>query len=174
MSQTEGDDAAPAQTLAWGETPFTHMDREELERHAQRMHAALTSARSVLSMYTKGAMSGNAFWGGTGVGGKAHREATEALALADYGYESDNIYRAFFRYARCLLFSVDHEGFTPWRVCPVCGTMLSSSWEKDNLGSVCGSLLPHAKKGEPQCGGVMRELLWSDLEPKKEAGDEQV
>lgn len=174
--------------LRWGETPWDHLNHEELLRTVQRLYAALQAASGVVDM----ARTNDAwphlnsetpqerigaeidriaqelpFWGKDGRGGRAHEMARQALELdTDYG---DTLYRSFFRYAHDLLF---HErsgvriGFG-WVVCDTCGQMIGRRLRDNNnylLGKPCAA---HGM-GKSNCTGVFRAIQWSDLRLREE------
>lgn len=105
--------------LAWGQTPFDDMSREELLFEVRRMFSALQSCRCALALSRD---EGSPFWGSGGAGGDALRKADIAFEDLDDGGEfSEAIYRMFYRYADDLLFE-PKLGFG-WQVCASCGDM---------------------------------------------------
>lgn len=134
--------------LPFGKTPWDEMERPELLRTIQRFYSALTSSRSALCLTSHGETMG--FWGNRGSGRKAIIKCEEALA--PYEENSENIYRAFFRYANDLLFESPHVGFR-FGVCLKCGCSYADV-EPPRVPVSCES-----------CGGKMRPLNWDDMKP---------
>jgi hypothetical protein len=106
--------------LKWGETPFDRMSQEDLLIHAKRMFLALTSSTSILSMSKiRDELSGgvSTYWGKDGMGGKALNLSKRTLGKIKRGYDSEDIYRMFFRYAEDVLFEPD-ENSRRWQPKP--------------------------------------------------------
>lgn len=138
-------------SLKWGETPFDRMSREELLRHAQRLYAAAESMESELEAHQYGREE-SPYWAEGGAGWNALTQGSQAVAAASEGFDREEIYRMFFRYARDLLF--DGVG-NRWRICPKCRVMAGRAWNGDSLtGAPCVS---------PKCDGVLRKITWEDL-----------
>lgn len=140
--------------LQWGETPWDGLSRDELLREVQRMYAAIVALETTAKLCSF-QQEQSPFWRSTaGTGGRALEHARQVLQPLHTKYTSENIYRAFFRYATDLLF--DGVG-SQWAVCDQCGEM---------LGTIEGQA---SKIGEPcappfGCGnGVMRKPQWKDL-----------
>ena len=143
--------------LEWGQTPFDECTREELIQHCARLYTA-TSALSSVAMMLK---DKSVFWK-EGTGADALEKGRQALDKARNGYDDENIYRAYLRYAGDLLFS-DAPGLeirSGWALCPTCGQMTSGFGGHSNVGRVCRDVLPGA------CVGVLRALSWDDLKPE--------
>lgn len=151
--------------LEWGETPWDNLSREELLREVQRMASALITAQSTIKMMRVGNET-STYWT-QGVGGSALHKIDQALHLANE-YESENLYRSFYRYAVDLLFdcSVNRYIGFGWAVCPVCGTMFGET--PDGVSSVGTPCATHLNK---ECPGILRPIEWGDLQPQ-EAKDE--
>jgi hypothetical protein len=151
--------------LKWGQTPFHRMTKKALVLTACRLYAAAVSARSVIGMdkAANEAMGRNmAFYGTDGTGGRSLEMLEQALREAEKGYDQEDIYRSFFRYALDLLFdgSVYRIGKN-WMVCPVCGTMLGGRGDGSTVeGQVCHEAYGLARG---KCEGVFRRLTWDDL-----------
>lgn len=140
--------------LEWGQTPWDNLSREELLQHVQRLYAAVDAAKGALGLMANGGL----FWSAEGTGGRALAKVQQAEAQASDGYEAEEIYRCFFRYACDLLFEGVGAG---WDICPVCGQMLGATTDgKRVTGERCGNYLP---KG---CDGIFRPLAWEDLIPR--------
>ena len=143
-------------TIAWGQTPFTGMTREQLERHTQRLYAASESMISALKLIRVD-NEASPFYGPDGTAGRAIEMGEQALGLVKKGFDSETIYRSFFRYSLDLLFhsrraNIGHG----WGVCSRCGMMVAPFTQ----GSPCG---PFGKEG---CIGTFRRIRWSDLKPQ--------
>jgi hypothetical protein len=151
--------------LKWGQTPWDNLTKEELLREVQRMFSALQSAQSVMRLCEMNG-GGSTFWGPQGTGGTGIEKARQVLDPIFEKYDSENIYRAFFRTADDLLFEQGRAriGFG-WAVCDKCGCMVGARMLEDlsygppPIGEKC---LNKNCEGNP-----MRELRWSDLDPKK-------
>lgn len=154
--------------LEWGETPWDPMSRDDLLREVQRMYAALVRLESIAKL-CQIRDEGSPFWGPRGTGGGGLEMARQILEPLHEQHTSENIYRAFFRYAVDLLFQ--KSGFdirTGWAVCDKCGQMIGASAgdeirdERTLVGTKCSERLPG------KCDGVLRALEWKDLEPQPE------
>lgn len=140
--------------LEWGQTPWDDLDRDTLLREVQRMASALQSAHSVMRM-TKYNNEEHPYWS-VGTGARACKKVDQALARLE-DYDSEDVYRSFYRYADDLLFT--GVGFG-WAVCPVCGQMFGENSEGASaVGTKCAS---HLNK---TCPGVLRPITWDDLKP---------
>ncbi|HEJ2342242.1 TPA: hypothetical protein ACWLUJ_005759 [Pseudomonas aeruginosa] len=142
--------------LEWGQTPFDECTREELIHHCARLY----SATSALSSAAQMVQDKSRFWT-QGSGAEALEKGRQALESARNGFDAENIYRAYFRYAGDLLFS-EAPGLeirTGWVVCPVCGQIASTFGGGSNSGKMCSEILPG------DCSGILRELSWDDLKP---------
>lgn len=143
--------------LMYGETPFDKLTREELILHCQRMYEACSSMYSVINLskindsYRDNYIS--PFWT-KGSGAQALEMGKQCLDKVQNGFSTDNIYHAFFRYARDLLFDSPPEfnlGFS-WYVCNKCNRMIGA----DNLlGTTC--------RFTKDCDGIYRSIVWSDI-----------
>lgn len=151
--------------LEWGCTPWDDMTKEELLREVQRMYSAITSASSVLAIWANSQTS--AYWGPEGVGGKASEKIRQVINHTESEYESEEIYRAFFRYADDLLFDCREVSLgAGWCVCPLCDRMFGRTIGGDRAeGKKCGSI------GGNACVGVLRPIIWEDLAPKLETNE---
>ena len=147
--------------LAWGQTPWDDLDRDELLREVQRMASALQSANSVLSMISA-AEPAHPFWT-RGTGARAAAKVEQALARLTE-YDGENIYRSFYRYADDLLFdSTTMRIGWGWAVCPVCDQMIGEGIDEQSaVGTTCASHL------NTKCPGVLRAITWDDLTPRGE------
>ncbi|PBV09242.1 hypothetical protein CJU35_05135 [Pseudomonas aeruginosa] len=142
--------------LEWGQTPFDECTREELIQHCARLY----SATSALSSAAQTIQDNSLFWT-QGSGAVAVEKGRQALESARCGFDAENIYRAYLRYAGDLLF-VDAPGLefrNGWVVCPVCEQMASTLGRGCNAGKTCSEILAG------DCSGVLRELSWDDLMP---------
>lgn len=136
--------------LKWGQTPWDKMSKSELLREVQRMFTALESARSAMKLSSD--MS-HPFWSDIGSGGRALSKANQVIESIYDKYDSESVYRSFYRYAISLLFNVPDK--EKWVVCSECGAMYSPG----ELDKPCG-IFPSGKK---DCKGTLRALNWSDL-----------
>jgi hypothetical protein len=160
--------------LQFGETPWDTLTREELLREVQRMYAACTSAQSVLAILGPVPKTFDVFWN-VGSGRAAADKLDQIIGDVEARFDSESVYRAFFRYACDLLFRplvlnseekryVERSRLSPpshgfgWRICavPDCGVMTGHD---------------DPRRPEPRCAveghGPMRPLEWRDLEPRK-------
>jgi hypothetical protein len=148
--------------LKWGQTPFDELCRDELLRQCQRMFAATQSLTTALG-FCKINAPGSPYWGTKGTGGTALEKGKQALEAAVRGYNGENIYCSFFRYANDLLFT-EQTGFEigfGWDVCPKCGQMVGRGAPgKRHTGMACKDVLHWG-----ECDGIMRPLEWNDLKP---------
>lgn len=144
-------------SLNWGETPWDNLTREELLRHVQRLYCAADAARSIL--HSTAAMQWGAYWSQEGSGGRALQKTEQACDIAVNGFNKEDIYRCFFRYAADLLFEGLGAG---WAVCPLCGQMIGKAGDGwPATGRKCSDF----RNG---CDGVLRLLTWEDLDPAKQ------
>jgi hypothetical protein len=158
----EEDQEPTTRPLAWGETPWDALSRDDLLREVQRMYSALVSANSVLHLARAGNET-SGFWGPRGTGGEAVAKARQVLAPLREEYGDEGIYRAFFRYADDLLFDTTGDGAgigTGWRICPVCGRMFGNSMGDKLAERLCSEVLPTG------CEGELEPLQWRHLERK--------
>lgn len=147
--------------LEWGQTPWDNMTREELLREVWRMWVALTSVAPILEGDEQRSM-GHPFWGKDGCGGRAMEQARQVIEPIAEVYDTENLYRAFFRYAPDLLFQQRgvRLGFG-WAICPVCGDMYGRRADGvEAAGTRCDA---HGLR--PNCPGVLRPITWADLRP---------
>ncbi|EPQ6932457.1 hypothetical protein ACUVZD_000100 [Pseudomonas aeruginosa] len=142
--------------LEWGQTPFDDCTREELIQHCARLYGATSALSSAAQMVQDKSL----FWT-QGSGAEALEKGRQALECARNGFDAENIYRAYFRYAGDLLFTetVGLQIRTGWVVCPVCEQMASTHGGDNNAGKTCSEVVPG------DCPGVLRALAWSDLKP---------
>lgn len=143
----------PRPPLDWGQTPFMRMSRPELELHASRLYDALTSVydkfRSAISLslidgantpFVRAALARGAY----------------AIEQVQSGYDVENIYHCFFRYAEPLLYKgADAAIETTWRK--------STSPVDHKLYG----LTPEQRYLQPYSGYGYRDISWDDLKPKK-------
>lgn len=133
--------------MKYGQTPWDDMPREELLREMQRAYAAAQAARSALALAA--GPSPSAFWGPEGTGGRALAMCEAVTSRVEEKYSSEDVYRAFFRYAVDLLFTP--ELGHGWNIC-----------EKGHmLANVNGSPMSTCS----QCKRPMRRIEWRDIEP---------
>jgi hypothetical protein len=149
------------QYLAWGQTPFDKLSRDELLRHCQRLYAACSAMHSDLSVMRVG-HEHEIYWE-CGAGADAIEQGEQALAAVNKGFDKESIYRSFFRYARDLLFESKgklHIGFN-WFICDTCGIMRSFVDKRPLAGKSC----------DAECPGVFRAITWNDLKPSDECAN---
>jgi hypothetical protein len=141
--------------LEWGETPWDDMPREELLREMQRAYAAVNAARSVL-----GILQGpdpSAFWKPRGSGYRALAMCTAVTSRVEERFDSESVYRAFYRYAVDVLFAPE-LGFG-WAVC-----------ENGHMVGAGNDMRPPTKCF--QCKKPMRPIEWRDIErPSPSSGN---
>lgn len=134
--------AEPRAPLAFNETSFDRMSKEELLRHCQRLYAA-TSALVDDSPC-------------------AREKCVIALELARDGYDAEDLYHSFYRYAGQLLFgpSVAHARDHNWAVCDSCTQYLAPAGigRTSYAGKKHGELHPGHS-----CKGTLREPTWEDI-----------
>lgn len=147
--------------LAWGETPLDKLTPDEVLLAAKRMYGALISANSCLSMM-RSADKNDPYWARDGIGGIALAQIKQAMQAVNEGYESGDIFHAYYRYANDLLFdSSEFKIGSNWVVCDRCPTMTGDS-SGSYLGRRCADVrVPCQGDGE----GSFRKLEWSDLNP---------
>lgn len=150
----DSDTPIPKLTLRFGETPWDNLPREDLLREVQRMYAALQTAESVM----KFSADNSGFWT-RGTGFRAMQKTKMALAAVRGKYDSESVYRSFFRYAADLLFSPDIDE-TWWTACDGgCKVFIGA---EGLVGEPCSECASQGREG------VRRALEWRDLEPTKE------
>ena len=156
MSQKKVNEMA-TKKLAWGETPWDDMSKEELLRTVQQMYSALNAAQSVLYQVSYGQVGG--YWGKSGSGGTSREKVRQIIESIHKEYSQEDIYRCFFRYADDLLFdSTNYKIGSQWVVCPECGRMYGNNVRESNIeGLRCDLML------RTDCSGTLRKLCWDDL-----------
>lgn len=142
---------AEPKRLAWGKSPFDDMDRDELLLWARRMYAACVSARSVMALSMGPEPS--SFWKEGGSGFDAMSKADMVVEEIERRFDSESVYRMFYRYADDLLFKPS-LGFG-WHICPEDG---------------CGQMIGHDDESQPvptclKHKTTMRPIVWNDLRP---------
>lgn len=144
-----------AERLEWGETPWDKKTREELLLDVKRMYGAIVALNSVCSLCKCG-QEVSSFWSNEeGSGFRALELARQILEPIHKEYDSEDIYRSFFRYAYDLLFD-GKMGFG-WYVCDTCKRMIGRSQDKETReGDWCMF---------PPCQGKYRKLTWQDMKP---------
>lgn len=140
--------------LNFGQTPWDNLSREELLREVQRYHSALTSAASVLRLCNF-ASDNHGFWT-EGSGGIAIEKAERIKARLD-GFNSESVFRSFFRYADDLLFEGLGDG---WVACGQCEVLWSQMGPVDPGPRYCNDC---KRKG---IESLLRPITWDDLRPK--------
>lgn len=143
--------------LNFGQTPWDDCSREDMLRELQRFYSACLSMRSALALLQPqhGPLC-PPFWDLLGTAGRALAKGDQALEK--YEPMSEDIYRAFFRYADDLLF----EGVgSNWRVCER-GHMLARL--PDEPPPTSCTICEHEMGRGPS---PMRPLVWADLEPSR-------
>lgn len=145
--------------LEWGQTPWDDLSREELLREVQRMYVALSAARGVLVV--SALENPVPYWSQAGVGGRAITKVYKALSRLE-SFDSESVYRAFFRYANDLLFGEEEDG---WTICDQCEGMRASVLprEESQIGRPCPDCY---RKG---ITSVLRRITWEDLKPRPPA-----
>lgn len=152
MDETGAIIAIPRE-MKWGTTPWDDLPREELMREIKRMYSALEAAYGVMNLARLGDKHAP-FWAGVDGSGRLALEKTNQV-LRSYKNRSDDIYRAFFRYADDLLF--DGLGRN-WMVGD-CGDMITCH---SVVGPVICPVCKQNGKGEVP----MRRITWDDLKPQ--------
>lgn len=143
--------------LKWGQTPWDDKSREELLLDVKRMYGAITALNSVAHLCTAG-QGESPFWHAKdGSGRRALELARQVLEPIHKKYDSEDIYRCYFRYAYDLLF--EGEMGIGWYVCDVCNRMIGRSY--DGHGSRDGEMCLF-----PSCKGKFRKMTWDDLKPE--------
>lgn len=144
--------------LRWGETPWDELPREDLLREVQRMYAAIVSLDSCMQIQ-RCSSPHSPYWTKGGSGFHALEEARMILEPLHEQFSSENIYRAFFRYAVDLLFAPE-LGFG-WTACDGCthlyGDDADLPEERRMLGKPCPDC---AAKGRHF---IRRRLEWRDM-----------
>ena len=149
--------------LEWGQTPWDNKSREELLFNVKQMYGALTALNSVCALVKAGSES-SPFWNDNGVnmkgsGYRALELARQVLVPIHKEWDSEDIYRCYYRYAYDLLFESE-MGFG-WVVCPKCKTMYGRSYnEGSQVRKKCSDVFPATS-----CDGILRLLSWEDLKP---------
>lgn len=150
--------------LKYGQTPWDNLSREEMLMEIQRMYAALVSANSVLRI-VRCRDESSPFWrrptknthGGSG--GHAEMKCTMILDRIHAEYDSEDVYRAFFRYVVDLLFSPE-LGFR-WTACDGCPHFYEDNVETPSLiGQPCEDCKREGRHF------LRRPLEWKDLTGK--------
>jgi hypothetical protein len=116
------------------------------------MYSACVSARSVLAL-TRGPEPWSPFWRPKGSGADATAKVDMIVEEIERRFDSESIYRSFYRYAVDLLFRPD-LGFG-WHICTVdgCGEMIGRD-DPSRPVPVC-----HTHGDTP-----MRPIVWNDLQ----------
>ena len=181
---------AEKKRLDWGETPWDGLSSEELLRECWKMFAALQSAESIIKQCRiqylwhklpsgieqeqvheamESLIKADPYWG-HGMGGRAMEEVRQAMSRRD-AFDSEDIYRSFFRYATDLLFE-ERDGMEigfGWDVCPVCGDMIGRSGDGKRHGGLACKDTASCGRTNGECPGIMRPIDWVDLMPKRTA-----
>ena len=121
----------------------------QLLKLACRFYSALMSAKNFVNIYIdRGILSETLL--------TRIDEATGEAAL----YDSENLYREFFRHAVDLLFDERHAYTgSGWCVCQECGVVLGRGRGGKSIeGKICGEVMP-----DPSCAGILRKYTWADL-----------
>lgn len=142
--------------LKWGETPWDHLSREDLIREVQRFYSAAIAAQTALKLSSMNDPH-SPYWATTnGTGGMALAKIDMALDRSEAAkFDSEDLYRSFFRYAADLLFTSE-LGFG-WWICDKCGTMLGAPAEGQQRTQKCIDC-----KTEQ-----LRPITWDDLKPRR-------
>lgn len=138
--------------LEYGQTPWDDMSREELLREMQRAYAAVDAARSALELSV--GSEPVPFWRAGGRGYRALEMCEAVVSRVERQFNSEDVYRAFFRYAVDLLFGPEFG--SGWRVCPK-GHMLGDTPTTEGARRshrVCSL-----------CDAPMRDIEWRDIQP---------
>jgi len=118
---TEPSEIPLERSLNWGETPFTHMDVDELRLHAARLYAALELAHSRLTLVQE-IVDADGTNRHPNVFERPLSAARQALMAVRIGYPQEAIYRNFFRYASQMLFEPHSPAVTTLWLCHVDGS----------------------------------------------------
>ena len=142
--------------LKWGQTPFDTMTPEQMKIELCRMWMAVITARSVLGLDSKLRDPESPYWNASGSGGRALRMCDQVVKGIEAKYDSESIFRSFFRYAEELLFTGDLAN-RPWMICDTCEQMTSPG-PKDNTCPFCET--------DRKLGPRVRKLTLEDLRAK--------
>lgn len=127
--------------------------RSTLLDAARRLYAACPSARSAL-VILRASMPSLSFWSQGRTGATALARLDAIVEEIERRFDSESIYRSFYRYANDLYFGP--ELGLGWHICQVDGCDVM-------VGHSGGSQLP------PRClrhgEGKMRPITWDDLKP---------
>ncbi len=137
--------------LAWGQTPWDKLSREDLLRHVQRLYSAVHSSVSTMKAL-RSADEHARYWSSAGVGGRAIAKAEQADELARGPFLSEAMYHAFYRYADDLLFAPPVG--MGWAVCDL-GHMTASTEIARLTCAIC--------KHQGREAQAMRPITWADL-----------
>lgn len=155
------------QRLEWGQTPWDNMTKEQLLVEIWRMWETVSALNSICSMQRlvdTRHNSNNVYWGTDGVGGASMEMARQVITSVTDRFDSEEVYKAFFRTAGDLLF--EPNGYDKigvgWVICRACQRIIGS---KDDLGQPC--------KIDKDCTGVYEQLRWSDIRPDMKHLDEE-
>jgi hypothetical protein len=147
--------------LGWGETPFDNLTKDELLRLTQKMYSAIESAHSCLAIIKISSDNG-LFWGRDGTGGNALEKCEQVIRPIEKEFDSESIYRSFYRYANDLLFDRKNFGIigSGWVVCPKCLQMVGETRKPNgertsNEGKNCSEVMDWTK-----CDGILEKLDW--------------
>jgi hypothetical protein len=147
--------------LPFGQSQFSSMPREELQRQCERLYSALRSVGAVAKLCSTDGPPG--YWGSRGSGGQALERYEQAAKLAEgeCSYDGDEgVYYSFYRYADELLFESPPFGTIRWSVCTKCNEVLGRRQGKEP--SLTGTV--HREQSRlTDCDGVFRAYRWSDL-----------
>ena len=144
--------------LAFGETPWDNLSKEELLLEVKRLYSAVVSLDSSLTMCASMSRGDPYFHDRKSRGYRALRKGEQALAAARRTYTDEEIARAHIRYVDDLLFSGVGEGW-----------MLDDTGRMVAVGPERATMF-HGMQAE-QTGvfgvtGTLRMLTWEDLKPQ--------
>jgi hypothetical protein len=150
--------------LQYGETPWSTMPREELEREMQKAYFALIQTTTALNMcrYSIDPNKDHPYFTLKGSGGSALANANDVFAPYREKYEDPEFYGCYFRAASTLLFPSRKDYM--WSNCPVCHEMRQSqSYEETakDVGKPC--------RYSTGCTGVVEWLTWENYGVRKTA-----
>lgn len=152
--------------LEYGETPWDDLNKEELLLLVKKMYSALNSDLNVLNAVNN---PDSLFWSNDGPGECALEKTKQIIDKIHSEYSSENIFRAYFRYANDLLFNNDKN---KWCICPLCGELIKDRKSINFLiGKKCGEIIP---KKTGYCEGILRPITYEDLKSKKSKSKENV